>query len=278
MVTPVTEVPFRSREEIEASATGVLRSCGATHPPFSAFEIARHLGVPVEEVEFDDGEVAGQLIRGGGRSKIRIRGDDPLARKNFTIAHELGHYLLHPTGDWSDTEVVMYRRAYWEDVSGVARAEFQANLFAAALLMPEPSVREYWAKLGSPYYLAPIYRVSNSAMLRRLEELGIVVPSVEGFLYADLSHLAEVTGAPKSAPPSDDRGPIPAFPPVAVDERGRILPMERSEQEERRAAAIRALDAIARIGDPGEPPEVAEQVMRGIDEGRPLRKLFDGMY
>jgi hypothetical protein len=52
--------------------------------------------------------------------------------------------------------------------------------------------------------------------------------------------------------------------------------------EERRTwceAARRRLSEIAGMTDPeGEPSDSMEQMMRGIDEGRPHRPLFKGLY
>jgi|GEM_PF-1084450 len=76
---------------------------------------------------------------------------------------------------------------------------------------------------------------------------------------------------------ADAAGPIPAFGPAAVDERGRIA-LTAEEWEARRAAALRALDAIAAITDETDTDETWREVFRGIDEGRPHRKLFEGMY
>jgi hypothetical protein len=55
-------------------------------------------------------------------------------RINFTLAHEFGHYLLHradhPNGiRCGEQDVVRWDSAY-------AQIEYQANLFAAAFLMP----------------------------------------------------------------------------------------------------------------------------------------------
>jgi len=63
-----------------------------------------------------------------------------------------------------------------------------------------------------------------------------------------------------------------------LDESGRIIPMSDAEHEARWAAAVRALDAISRGDSQSEDPQLAERVMRGIDEGRPERKLFEGIY
>jgi hypothetical protein len=72
----------------------------------------------------------------------------------------------------------------------------------------------------------------------------------------------------------DDRGPIPAFGPVATDEHGRAV-MGPAEREARVAAAIRALDALDDIGDPAEQRASFEAIARGIDARRPPgQKIF----
>jgi hypothetical protein len=82
-----------------------------------------------------------------------------------------------------------------------------------------------------------------------------------------------------SRPPevlADATGPIPAFGPAVVDEHGRIV-LADEEWEARRAAALRALDVIAAITDETDTDETWREVFRGIDGGRPHRKLFEGM-
>ena len=80
-------------------------------------------------------------------------------------------------------------------------------------------------------------------------------------------------------PLCDDEGPIPTFPPVAVDPvTGRILPMSDEERAARRSAALRATKAIAQITDETDTDELWEEGMRDIDAQRPHRKLFEGMY
>jgi hypothetical protein len=75
----------------------------------------------------------------------------------------------------------------------------------------------------------------------------------------------------------DEYGPIPNFGPVKLDENGRIV-MSEEERAARRDAAIRVIAAIRRLPD-DDPPDVEEQMMRGIDANRPEgAKLFEGMY
>jgi hypothetical protein len=87
------------------------------------------------------------------------------------------------------------------------------------------------------------------------------------------------TAARHSPPPlSDDQGPIPAFPPRALDEHGRLIPLSPQERRARSQAAVRALEALRRLPD-DDPPGTDERLLRGIDENRlPGRKLFEGMY
>lgn len=90
------------------------------------------------------------------------------ARIHFDIAHELGHICLH---EWS------------EDIEELTKEEFkkrenEANEFAAAFLLPEPTFRKD-AENGPQtltYYkqLKKKWKVSIAAMIRRSEKLGII--------------------------------------------------------------------------------------------------------
>jgi Zn-dependent peptidase ImmA (M78 family) len=250
-------IPFRDDQEIERLSGEILRSLAPLDFPCDAFEISARLDVPVSLVYFSDPDISGMLIRQGDRSEIHVRRRDPYARQNFTVAHELGHFVLHPAGSWTDTITTMYRRDYWQRDLVDRRAEYQANLFAAALLMPEAVVRERWDLLKSLSYLAPCFRVSRRALFRRLDKLGLIVPSIEGFSYLDFTRIMEMPPLPKSAPLSDYAGEIPAFPPVAVDEHGRIIPMSQAEREARQAALSRVLNVASRP-DRIDPPELLE--------------------
>ena len=74
----------------------------------------------------------------------------------------------------------------------------------------------------------------------------------------------------------DDRGLIPAFGPVRLDDQGRIV-MSKEERQARAAAAVRALEAIEQLPD-DDPPGTEEQFMRNFDEDHPHRPQFEGYY
>jgi hypothetical protein len=86
------------------------------------------------------------------------------------------------------------------------------------------------------------------------------------------------TDADRQAPVlCDEQGPIPAFPPRALDAQGRLIPLSPEERQARSAAVLRALRAITLIPD-DDPPELSAEGMRDIDAHRPHRPLFEGLY
>ena len=104
-------------------------------------------------------------------------------RQNFTVAHELGHLLLH------DQDQLHVDRAFptvrlRDDVSsqGIDDAEKEANLFAAEILMPERFLKGDLADRSAiDLYdeeflpeLARRYGVSVQALMFRLQYLGYI--------------------------------------------------------------------------------------------------------
>jgi Zn-dependent peptidase ImmA (M78 family) len=137
------------------------------------------LGVQrVEDLRVGQRAYAGLL---DGRAKlIAVEGLDGAPRQRFSLAHELGHYVLHflpqPNGRGlftCTTQDMAISQAGTELVH--ARQELEANQFAAALLMPEPAVRAMHQVVGGRLFaLARHFQVSQQAMEIRLGRLGLV--------------------------------------------------------------------------------------------------------
>lgn len=97
-------------------------------------------------------------------------------RQRFTIAHELGHFLLHRGTKlhFDEDFRIDYRDATSSDAT--KREEIEANAFAAALLMPRRILMRDWLRLAPDdkeisdaiRTLAKRYRVSQKAMELRL--------------------------------------------------------------------------------------------------------------
>jgi Zn-dependent peptidase ImmA (M78 family) len=115
---------------------GCRLGCRVNCPPVPVERIATiHFGFAVGTREFGDG-ILGELFL---ESKIiLLNSSDPLVRQRFTIAHELGHIQLHTNE--MNRKVIVSRK------TDAGRLETEANVFAAALLMPRRLVYEYLIK------------------------------------------------------------------------------------------------------------------------------------
>lgn len=93
------------------------------------------------------------------------------ARDRFTIAHELGHYVLHylwPLNQKKEVGPIEAKRY------GTGRVEWEANWFAASFLMPEGEFRRIHAEVnGSVAALADRFKVSIEAAKVRAKSLGL---------------------------------------------------------------------------------------------------------
>jgi Zn-dependent peptidase ImmA (M78 family) len=149
-------------------------------PPVKIDEIIKELGLLLDQDAELEPEISGELERQeNGGFRISANKGDGENRKRFTIAHELGHYMLHAhlIGDGVDDN-----KAYRSDPAGnffnkaiKPQHETEANRFAAQLLMPKKML-EKRAKTGvSVNDLAECFKVSKAAMNIRLETLGINV-------------------------------------------------------------------------------------------------------
>jgi len=76
----------------------------------------------------------GNIVRHGDRAIIAVRSDIAFeGQRRFIIAHELGHFFLHPQARQMET-VNAHQVSDWSD--RIAKEEREANYFAAELLMP----------------------------------------------------------------------------------------------------------------------------------------------
>ncbi len=76
---------------------------------------------------------------------------------------------------------------------------------------------------------------------------------------------------------ADVHGPIPACPPRAVDEEGRLIPLTAEEGKARSEAVLRTLAVLRDLAD-DDPPGTLERLMQGLDAHRPPdRRLFEGV-
>lgn len=109
-------------------------------------KIAKKLGIDVVYKDFPkNDEISGLVKRAGknNRPVIAINKTHTSGRKNFTLAHEIGHFVLHSTRPLhidSNANFIFFRNYNSSDATHLK--EIQANQFAAELLMPEEKILE----------------------------------------------------------------------------------------------------------------------------------------
>ena len=99
-----------------------------------------------------------------------------LPRDRFTIAHELGHLFLHlEESQRIDPSASMYATRYVDKEDEEAmRAEWEANWFAAALLMPATKFAEVYKETGGDLTkTADFFKVSSDAASVRANSLNL---------------------------------------------------------------------------------------------------------
>ncbi len=87
-------------------------------------------------------------------------------RDRFTVAHELGHFFLHA---WMGQRPLKAAR------NGSDRAEWEANWFAAGLLMPKAKFKAAHKEKRSLSWLADKFDVSEHATKIRCSVLGLSI-------------------------------------------------------------------------------------------------------
>ena len=120
-----------------AYARALARELRSAEPDLA--QIARRLGLEIREVDADGFDGALVRVRGVPCGVIAIRKSirEP-GRKQFTLAHEIGHFLL-PERDATERVCTNWDIGNWGDAS--QQAEREADAFAAEILMPTTVTR-----------------------------------------------------------------------------------------------------------------------------------------
>ena len=118
-----------------AEARKVLDKYDLNNLPIDVEKLCRDLKIPVHYVDFSSVErkvgkkISGAIQKDDGAYTILVNEDESDVRIRFTIAHELGHYLLGHLG----TDKTNLNREY-HNIKPVHETE--ADMFAARLLAP----------------------------------------------------------------------------------------------------------------------------------------------
>jgi Zn-dependent peptidase ImmA (M78 family) len=117
--------------------------------------IAAAIGIEFIEEHAQD-SVEGMLVIQDGRGAVSLRKGLRPGRRNFTLGHEIGHFLIpnhrFQRTDFKCAKIDMGRErggGNWEKRPQLERIEVEANEFAAALLVPQPEFQTERKRLGA---------------------------------------------------------------------------------------------------------------------------------
>jgi Zn-dependent peptidase ImmA (M78 family) len=162
--------------EINNITRDILRNLNITVASEIDLEvITKAHDVKLKASDLDD-SISGFFVIKNGIANIVYNRYQSLVRQRFTIAHELGHYILEHNKELSlsKTQLPIYRNE--KSSTGEDKMEREANLFAATLLMPadfiEFEIDNDFLNQGNRIgYLAKKFKVSEQAMSYRLAYL-----------------------------------------------------------------------------------------------------------
>jgi transcriptional regulator with XRE-family HTH domain len=166
--------PLRLKAWVTASrdtAESLLVTAGVSAPPVAVETLAHGCGVRVLSWDFAE-HVDGLIMELSDGPVIGVNRRQALVRQRFTLAHELGHYLLRHM----DVVYVDFGGDLSSAASGVPlaynwRHERDATEFAANILMPAALVAAAVAGTTHVAELARQFQVSPAAMGFRLDNL-----------------------------------------------------------------------------------------------------------
>jgi len=168
---------------------------GGTEPPTDLFALAHMRRVKKIYLRPMVGEGATYAVNGGFEIAVRDRIrdevirldlDDPRrppleARQRFTLAHEIAHTLYY---DLNKQRPVLINDSPRGDM-----LEAFCNRAAGMFLLPDALLRADLAgrpvSLEALRWLSRRYRASSSAVIRRIDELGIVKPEDHAIIYTE---------------------------------------------------------------------------------------------
>ena len=123
-------------------AQDLLNRLGIESAPVNVEKVARTLGATIRYSPLDD-ELSGMIFIKDGTPIIGVNSLHHPNRQRFTIAHEIGHLVLHREMVTAEVHVdkdfsigFQPLRRDNQSTLGTEKVEIEANQFAAELLMP----------------------------------------------------------------------------------------------------------------------------------------------
>lgn len=155
-------------------AQKIVNEIKASTPPIDLNKILLHIGINLLPYSFPE-KISAILLKENNMLVIGVNKTHHINRQRFSIAHEIGHYLLgHYKDIFVDMSEISEGRFDVSDTDHNKVQELEANFFAGELLMPATMLKKDFAKLRNVEEIAKQYEVSKNALWIKLIKLKLV--------------------------------------------------------------------------------------------------------
>lgn len=161
--------------KIASNVQNVLNKYKGIYPT-PLVSMAKDLGIKIYETYDLKDNQAGLIRKEKDNYVIYLNIHDSSRRKRFTIAHEIGHFILHKD--------ILEKRELIDDIrqpilnrntdksqKEKQQIEIEANIFAANILMPEKEFKKKFNQSNSVEEVAKYFSVSTAAAAIRAKDL-----------------------------------------------------------------------------------------------------------
>lgn len=157
------------KENLEELTSRILVNNDMYNIPVDPVKIAKTYDIEVYQGELDN-KIAGAIryYKEKDKFEILVNKKDPMVKKRFTIAEELGYYILY--------EEKLKREEIHVNLidKTINEEEKEVEYFAGALLVNKTLLENVYNSNSKILELAQLFKVSISSMTLRLNALGLL--------------------------------------------------------------------------------------------------------
>ena len=157
------------RENLEDLTSRILINNDMYNIPVDPIKIAKTYDIEVYQGELDT-KIAGAIryYKENNKFKILVNKKDSMVKKRFTIAEELGYYILYE-------EKLKKEEIHVNLIDKIInKEEKEVEYFAGALLVNKTLLENVYNSNSTILELAQLFKVSISSMTLRLNILGLL--------------------------------------------------------------------------------------------------------
>jgi Zn-dependent peptidase ImmA (M78 family) len=140
----------------------LLRSAKIKTPPVDLRAVTSACGLGYEEVDYFPDDVDALIVSTDDGSVAVVNRRQSIVRRRFSLAHEIGHYVLHRDVAVLEVDVSIDVPPSGEDGGEVSAREREANLFAGDLLVPLDFLKKVFRPGMTAADVAQVFEVSES--------------------------------------------------------------------------------------------------------------------